>query len=67
MLTFNFGNVDDKNPKHIKKFTEELFGRLFTDKCYLSRALWEMLFTDGIQLFTKLRKNMKGHIYGYER
>ena len=34
------------------------------DKGYLSRALWEMLFADGIQLFTKLRKNMKGHIMG---
>lgn len=56
------GNVDDRNPKHIKKLTEELFGKLFADKGYLSRALWEMLFADGIQLFTKLRKNMKGHI-----
>lgn len=56
------GNVDDRNPKHIKKLTEELFGKLFADKGYLSKALWEMLFADGIQLFTKLRKNMKGHI-----
>lgn len=56
------GNVDDRNPKHIKKLTEELFGKLLADKGYLSRALWEMLFADGIQLFTKLRKNMKGHI-----
>lgn len=29
---------------------------------HLSKALWEMLFADGIQLFTKLRKNMKNHI-----
>src|SRR5690606_4530274 len=53
---------DDRNPKHIKKLTEELFGKLFADKGYLARALWEMLFAGGIQLFTKLRKNMKGHI-----
>jgi len=38
------GNVDDPNPKHIKKMTEQLFGKLFADR---------------IQLFTKLRKNMK--------
>ena len=56
------GNVDDRNPKHIKKLTEELFGKIFADKGYLSQALWQMLFEDGIQLFTKLRKNMKGHI-----
>lgn len=56
------GNVDDRNPKHIKKLTEELFGKIYADKGYLSQALWQMLFEDGIQLFTKLRKNMKGHI-----
>ncbi|WP_410745951.1 IS982 family transposase [Flavobacterium pectinovorum] len=56
------GNVDDRNPRHIQKMTEQLFGKLFADKGYLSKALWEMLFADGIQLFTKLRKNMKNHI-----
>ena len=60
------GNVDDRNPKHIKKMTEQLFGKLFADKGYLSKALWEMLFADGIQLFTKLRKNMKNHIMNME-
>ena len=60
------GNVDDRNPKHIKKMTKQLFGKLFADKGYLSKALWEMLFADGIQLFTKLRKNMKNHIMNME-
>ena len=60
------GNVDDRNPRHVKKMTEKLFGKLFADKGYLSKALWEMLFTDGIQLFTKLRKNMKNHIMKIE-
>jgi hypothetical protein len=56
------GNVDDRNPKHIKKLTEQLFGKIYADKGYLSKALWEMLFADGMQLITKIRKNMKGHI-----
>ena len=56
------GNVDDRNPKHIKKLTEQLFGKIYADKGYLSKALWEMLFADGMQLITKVRKNMKGHI-----
>nr|WP_294209916.1 IS982 family transposase [uncultured Chryseobacterium sp.] len=60
------GNVDDRNPKHIKEMTRQLFGKLFADKGYLSKALWEMLFADGIQLFTKLRKNMKNHIMTME-
>lgn len=60
------GNVDDRNPKHIKKMTQQLFGKLFADKGYLSKALWEMLFGDGIQLFTKLKKNMKNHIMNME-
>lgn len=56
------GNVDDRNPRHIKKLTEQLFGKIYADKGYLSKALWEMLFADGMQLVTKVRKNMKGHI-----
>ncbi|EKB60659.1 hypothetical protein HMPREF9700_00154 [Bergeyella zoohelcum CCUG 30536] len=60
------GNVDDRNPKHIKKLTEQLFGKLFGDKGYLSKVLWQMLFSGGIQLFTKLKKNMKNHLMSLE-
>jgi len=56
------GNVDDRNPRHMEKLTEQLFGKIYADKGYLSKALWEMLFADGMQLITKVRKNMKGHI-----
>uniref|UniRef100_UPI0020C194DB transposase n=1 Tax=Dyadobacter diqingensis TaxID=2938121 RepID=UPI0020C194DB len=52
------GNVDDRNPRHIKKLTEQLFGKIYADKGYLSKAVWEMLFADGMQLITKVRKNM---------
>ena len=60
------GNVDGRNPKNIKKMTEQLFRKLFADKGYLFKALWKMLFDDGILLFTKLRKNMKDHIMKIE-
>lgn len=56
------GNVDDRNPNVIQAMTKEIFGKLFGDKGYLSSALFQALFADGIQLITKLRKNMKGHI-----
>jgi len=35
------GNVDDRSPKHIKKMTEQLLGKLFANTGYLSKALWE--------------------------
>ncbi len=40
--------------------------QLFAYKGHLSKVLWEMLFADGIQIFTKLRKNMKNQIIKME-
>lgn len=56
------GNVDDRNIKVVKNMTQGLFGKLFGDKGYLSKALFDTLFQDGLQLFTRLKKNMKNHI-----
>ena len=50
------------NRRIIREMTQDLFGKLFGDKDYISKALFNTLFNDGIQLITKLRKNMKGHI-----
>lgn len=52
-------NVDDRNAKAITKLTEKLFGKLFGDKGYISKALSDMLFGNGIQLITAVRRNMK--------
>ena len=53
------GNVDDRDIKVLTNMTENLFGKLFGDKGYISKALSELLFQDGLQLITKVRKNMK--------
>lgn len=53
------GNVDDRNIELMTAMTKEVFGKLFGDKGYISRALSHLLFQDGIQLITKVRKNMK--------
>jgi Transposase DDE domain len=53
------GNVDDRNVKLITHMTKELFGKLFGDKGYISKALSDLLFNDGIQLITAVRRNMK--------
>lgn len=53
------GNVDDRDVKVLSTMTKDIFGKLFGDKGYISKALSELLFNDGIQLITKVRKNMK--------
>jgi hypothetical protein len=52
-------NVDDRDAKAITKMTKELFGKLFGDKGYISKALSDILFGNGIQLITAVRRNMK--------
>ena len=52
------GNVDDRGPVPI--LSKRLFGKLFGDRGYVSRSLFEQLWQDfQVQLITKLRKNMK--------
>jgi len=53
------GNVDDRNAKIITAMTEKLFGKLFGDKGYISKALSDLLFGNGIQLITAVKRNMK--------
>ena len=54
------GNIDDRKP--LGRMTEDLFGKLFGDKGYLSQALFETLYERGLELVTSLRKNMKGKL-----
>jgi hypothetical protein len=53
------GNVDDRDVKAITKMTQDIFGKLFGDKGYISKALSDLLFGNGIQLITQVRRNMK--------
>lgn len=50
------GNVDDRNIKVMKSMTENMFGKLFADKGYISKKLSELLFGNGIQLVAKHEK-----------
>lgn len=56
------GNIDDRNPETIEKLTKDLFGKLFGDKGYLSQKVSELLYAKGVQLITKLKKNMKNKL-----
>ena len=50
------GNVDDREPLKNKRFVGKLKGKLFGDKGYISTKLAELLFVDGIQLITSIKK-----------
>lgn len=54
------GNVDDRKP--VEALSQDLLGKLFGDKGYISQALFETLFERGLELITSLRKNMKGQL-----
>lgn len=52
-------NVDDRYPLKNKNFHNMIFGKIYGDKGYLGKDLFDKLFVDGIHLVTKLKKNMK--------
>jgi hypothetical protein len=57
-------NVDDRRP--VPRPVRRLFGRLCRDEGYISPPLAEHLFVaHGIQLITKLRKNIHNHLLAY--
>ena len=43
-------NVDDRNKNIFNSLIDNVFGKLFTDKEYISKGLFEKLFNDGINL-----------------
>lgn len=50
------GNTDDR--KVVPNLVQDLWGKCFGDKGYLSSKLFEQLWEKGVQLITKLRKGM---------
>ena len=53
------GNVDDREPLKNHNFHKRAFGKIYGDKGYIGKDLFEQLFVDGVHLVTKIRKNMK--------
>jgi hypothetical protein len=54
------GNTDDRRP--VPELVKGLFGKLFGDKGYVSRPLFETLYDDGVQLVTKLKRGMRNRL-----
>lgn len=59
-FTLTPGNVDDRKPA--PSLAKRLFGKLFGDRGYLSQALFEQLWQQGVHLVTALRSNMKNQL-----
>jgi IS5 family transposase len=51
------GNVDDRAA--VPDLTKKMFGKIFADKGYISKTLFEELFKRGLKLVTHIRDNMK--------
>lgn len=51
------GNVHDSQP--VPKLAKDLIGKLYGDKGYISQKLFELLFSNGLELITTQRKDMK--------
>ena len=57
------GNVDDRKPVlGMVKKARRMFGKLFGDKGYISKALTSCLQLEEVQLVTGIKKNMKNKL-----
>jgi transposase len=56
-LKLTKGNVDDRQP--VSDMADSIFGKLYGDKGYISKALSGELMDKGVELITTVRKNMK--------
>ena len=41
---------------------KRIFGKLYADKGYISKDLFEKLLVNGVHLITKIKKNMKNSL-----
>ncbi|MBC7625677.1 MAG: hypothetical protein H7254_00125 [Ferruginibacter sp.] len=53
------GNTSDSNAKSVIRITKEICGKMVGDKGYIGKALTGLLFGDGAQLITAVRRNKK--------
>ena len=59
-LRITLGNTDDRTP--VPQMVKRLFGKLYGGKGYMSQQLFDLLFADGVQLVTQIRKNIKNKL-----
>lgn len=60
------GNVADNNASIVTKLARKCFGKLWGDRGYISKKLFDTLFQKGVKLITKIKKKMKNKIMEME-
>ena len=55
-------NVDDRSEQVFNRLTDNVLGKIYADKGYISETLFTRLFSNGIHLVTGLRSNMKNRL-----
>ena len=63
-FAFTTGGGVDRQP--VESMTQNLWGKLFGDKGYISQALFDRLYQRGVKLITHIRKNMKNKLISLE-
>ncbi len=58
-VSISKGNVDDRDQNILDSVLKNVSGKLYADKGYISKKLFENLYEKGITLVTSIRKNMK--------
>ena len=56
------GNVDDRDEKVFNRLSDNIIGKLYADKGYISQSLFDKLFSNDIHIVTGLRANMKNKL-----
>lgn len=54
------GNIDDRIP--VPELSKNIVGKLFGDKGYISHELFLKLYEKGIEIVTRIKKNMKNKL-----
>lgn len=54
------GNIDDRVP--VPELSKDLFGKLFGDKGYISQELFLKLYEKGLNIVTRIKRNMKNKL-----
>ena len=56
------GNVDDRDERVFNRLGDNIIGKLYADKGYISQGLFDRLFYNDIHIVTGLRSNMKNKL-----
>lgn len=61
-MAFQLTAADTDDRKPVPHLVKELIGKLIGDKGYISQKLFDTLYQQGLQLITRVKKNMKNKL-----